>query len=103
MPKDARSIDLEFDMIANDWSVLGAIVVSPGLDFASGPNQNVRADILSNGSHPFDIWAGMVKNIYLGIDKHLARRIARAWCPAHQSASFLWRSGNNVGESQIVK
>jgi PEP-CTERM motif len=60
---------LSFDMFVNDWSDLGPIIGSCGLDHIScDANQHARVDILASGSSPFDTGAGVLANFYLSVD-----------------------------------
>ncbi len=64
----ATSVLLSFDMFVNDWSNQGPIVDPAGLDHSAIPNQHGRVDLLSAGALPFDTGAGVLANLYTGVD-----------------------------------
>ncbi len=66
VPEPLVSATLSFDMFVNDWSNAGPIV-GP-LSATSGPVQYGRVDILAAGAGPFDTGAGVVANLYSGVD-----------------------------------
>jgi hypothetical protein len=67
VPSGAISVVLSFEMFVADCG-LGPIVDPVGLDHTAGPNQHARVDILSATASPFDTGAGVVANLYVGID-----------------------------------
>lgn len=67
-PGSANALDLSFQMFVNDQSGLGPIVDPTGLDHNGPANQHARVDVLAAGSPPFDTGAGVVGNLYLGVD-----------------------------------
>jgi hypothetical protein len=78
VPGPALSVILSFNMFVNDWSGVGPIVDPSGLDFAPGggfpfvPNQHARVDILSAGASAFDTGAGVLQNLFLGVDPSIS-------------------------------
>jgi cysteine-rich repeat protein len=68
VPSSAVAVELRFEMFVNDWSGAGPIVSPGGLDHTAGPNQHARVDILAAGSPALDTGAGVVRNVYLGVD-----------------------------------
>jgi hypothetical protein len=72
VPGAASSVILSFDMFVNDDADGGHIIDPSGLDYTSGgtwnPNQHARVDILSAISTPFDTGAGVLTNLYTGVD-----------------------------------
>jgi cysteine-rich repeat protein len=68
IPGASNSIGLSFQMFVNDQSGVGPIVDPIGLDATGPPNQHARVDILDWGSPEFDTGAGIVRNLYLGVD-----------------------------------
>jgi hypothetical protein len=71
VPGAASSVILSFDMFVND-SDNGPFIDPSALDYTSGgtwnPNQHARVDILSAISTPFDTGAGVLTNLYTGVD-----------------------------------
>ena len=67
IPTTFVSIILSFDMFVNDLSGVGPIF-GPGLDFTGGPNQHARVDIMDPMAGAFDTGAGVVSNLYAGVD-----------------------------------
>jgi cysteine-rich repeat protein len=53
-------------MFVNDWSDVGPS--DQGLDYTLFPNQHARVDIMSAAAGPFDTGAGVLANVYLGVD-----------------------------------
>jgi hypothetical protein len=68
IPIGTSSATLSFDMFVNDWSNLGPIVNAAGLDYTAAPNQHARVDILAAAAGALDTGAGVVANLYLGVD-----------------------------------
>jgi hypothetical protein len=72
VPSAASSVILSFDMFVNDSSGSGPFIDPSGLDYSSGgtgsPNQHARVDILSAIATPFDTGAGVLDNLYIGVD-----------------------------------
>ena len=65
VPAD-HSLDLFFDMFVNSE---GGEVIDPiGLDATGSSNQHGRVDILSDGASAFDTGAGVLQNLYIGVD-----------------------------------
>lgn len=62
------TVALSFQMFVNDWSGMGPLVNPAGLDLTANPNQHARVDILAGGAGAFDTGAGVLGNLYLGID-----------------------------------
>ncbi len=67
-PGTANALAASFQMFVNDQSGLGPIVDPAGLDHTGPSNQHARVDVLIAGSPPFDTGAGIVSNLYLGVD-----------------------------------
>ena len=67
VPAGTVSVALSFEMFVADCG-LGPIVDPIGLDHTAGPNQHARVDILTETALPFDTGAGVVANLYVGID-----------------------------------
>ncbi len=68
VPGPALSVILSFDMYVSDFIGIGAIINPAGLDHTAVPNQHARVDILSGGSAPFDTGAGVLDNLFIGVD-----------------------------------
>ena len=68
VPTGISAVTLSFDMFVNDWSGEGPIVNPVGLDYTVDPNQHARVDILSAGTPPLETGAGILQNLYLGVD-----------------------------------
>lgn len=69
VPVGTTSVQLSFQMFANDWSNVGPIINPAGLDYTAGANQHARVDILVNGAAAFtNLAADIVTNLYLGVD-----------------------------------
>ena len=66
VPAAASSVTLSFNMFVNDWSDVGPS--DQGLDYTLFPNQHARVDIMSAAAGPFDTGAGVLANVYLGVD-----------------------------------
>jgi hypothetical protein len=62
------TVILTFQMFVNDQSGSGGIVDPVGLDHTGPPNQHARVDILTGAATPFDTGAGVLQNLYLGVD-----------------------------------
>ena len=67
VPWPALSATLSFDMFVNDWDT-GPVINPAGLNYAAGPNQHARVDILTTAAGAFDTGAGVLANYYLGVD-----------------------------------
>lgn len=65
-------VHLSFDLFVNDTSGAGPIFNPAGLDYTASPNQHARVDILTGAATPFDTGAGVVGNLYLGIDPFIS-------------------------------
>lgn len=61
------TVTLNFDMFVNDFDS-GPIVDPAGLTHLAGPNQHVRVDILTAAASAFDTGAGVVTNLFTGVD-----------------------------------
>ncbi len=59
------SATLSFDMFVNDWD---SGPIGNSLDLGSGDVQNGRVDILTAGADPYDTGAGVLSNLFSGID-----------------------------------
>jgi cysteine-rich repeat protein len=66
VPANASSATLSFNMFVNDWSNVGPI--DQGLDHNLFPNQHSRVDIMSAAAGAFDTGAGVLANLFLGVD-----------------------------------
>jgi len=64
----ATSVILTFDMFVNDTSGVGPIVDSAGLDHTGDANQHARVDILTAAADAFDTGAGVLDNLFIGVD-----------------------------------
>ncbi len=62
------TVMLSFQMFVNDSSGAGPIENSAGLDYTAAPNQQARVDILAGSAGAFDTGAGVLDNLYLGVD-----------------------------------
>ncbi len=67
VPWPALSATLSFDMFVNDWDT-GPVINPAGLNYAAGPNQHARVDILTAVAGAFDTGAGVFANYYLSVD-----------------------------------
>lgn len=67
VPLGASSVLLSFDMFVND-SDGGPIVDPIGLDHTGPPNQHARVDLLTAAAGAFDTGAGVISNLYTGVD-----------------------------------
>jgi hypothetical protein len=67
VPAGDSDVSLTFDMFVLDTSGLGPINAG-AIDYTIGSNQHARVDILSATAGTFDVGAGVVRNLYLGID-----------------------------------
>lgn len=67
VPGPVASVILSFDMFVND-SDSGPIVDPVGLDHTGPRNQHARVDILTAGASAFDTGAGVVTNLFTGVD-----------------------------------
>lgn len=61
-------VNLSFDMFINDYSQAGPIFGAQGLNHLGDPNQYARVDILSAGASAFDTGAGVIANLFGGVD-----------------------------------
>ncbi len=68
VPAGSTSVVVSFDMFVNDWSDLGPIVNAAGLDYTASPNQYARVDIMSAAAPALDTGAGVLDNLYTGVD-----------------------------------
>jgi hypothetical protein len=68
VPPAAARVRISFQMFVNDTSGAGPFVNPAGLDHTQGPNHHARVDLLSEGAAPFDTGAGVIRNLYLGVD-----------------------------------
>lgn len=65
---------LSWKMFVNDWSGLGPIVNTAGLNYTADPNQHGRVDLLSAAaadSDPLTTGVGVLANFYLSVDPAL--------------------------------
>jgi hypothetical protein len=66
------SVVFSFQMFVNDQNGAGPFIDPSGLDFTTGgtfaPNQHARVDLLSGSADAFDTGAGVLANLYLGVD-----------------------------------
>ncbi len=62
----SSSVILSFDMFVNDWD--SGPLCANGLSISSGAVQCGRVDIVSTAAGPFDTGAGVLANLYLGVD-----------------------------------
>ena len=66
VPVGATSVILTFEMFVNSGA---ALAVNPaGLDHTASPNQHARIDILTAGASVFDTGAGVLTNLFIGVD-----------------------------------
>lgn len=66
----AASVIFSFDMFINDWSGVGPVVHSSGLDYTSGgtsaTNQFATVDLLASGTSALSTTTGVLSNFFVG-------------------------------------
>ncbi len=73
IPKNYTSLNLSYDMFVNDWSGIGPVGQSYGLDYTAGGTFNdmqfARVDLLTGGANALSTATGdVIKNFYTGVD-----------------------------------
>jgi hypothetical protein len=66
VPALATRVMFSFDMFVQTFGDL--VLSGAGLDPTAGPNQHARVDLMMSGAGAFDTSAGVLSNLYVGID-----------------------------------